>query len=892
MASTSRKNKELMFSEFCALCDKISSARRDKKADILQRFILDYHANNETSFYRVLRLLLPKLDRERAAYGIKEYVLANIYVRILCLHPESADALKLKNFRAPKNAGNHAGDFGEVAYWVLKSRCAEGGELTVDDVQRHLDAVALRHAERQPREKDKELEVMLRCMSAQEQKWLIRILLKDMRLGLGHTRILSVYHPDANDLWVLNNSLQQVCEKLRDPTRRLHEIEITLFNPFCPMLAERCNVQDIDKHLQRRPGPRYIETKLDGERSQFHYNNGEFRFFSRNAFDFTDSFGSSSTSGSLTPYLAKQLKPSVKNFILDGEMMPWNTKFKCFGTKGMNLDVKSLRVGNVHQPCFCAFDILYYNDSVLTNKPLSERLEILQKIFTPQEGIIMHVPRQTVNSSEEVLAALNTAIDNFDEGIIVKEPNSIYKPKSRKEDWIKIKPEYTPGAMVELDLLIIGGYYGEGRRRGLISHFLLALAQPAPDGEEPVVFESVTRVGSGCTMEELAALSRQLEPHWKRCQPNKPPTGLLWTREKPELWIEPQNSVILQVKASEVVRSDFYQTGYTLRFPRIEKVRYDKPWKDCLTTDEFTKLRLAASGSLVGSYITAQSPRAKKRRAAQPQPSVSAQFRATHLDHVKAHSQLFTGKEICVLTGLLEISKQDLERQVVENGGTVVLNPGKATYCVIVGTENIRVTNVCKAGTYNVVRAQWLLHSLDAGQLLEWTPADVVSGTPETMDQLVQQYDQYGDSFTQPATLHSLQHVLQQVGKKEMSVKQMKKLDQLLFYGCSPFSVFRGCFAYFDCYEKVGEHSTLVDTPLSSLVFDFKFQSGQVCPTVNDQTTHIVIHSSDLDRLEELISRAEQQSNQVHIIQHYWLLDCIEAKAQLSEEKYLLHQWE
>ncbi|KAG8306547.1 DNA ligase (ATP) [Homalodisca vitripennis] len=131
-----------------------------------------------------------------------------------------------------------------------------------------------------------------------------------------------------------------------------------------------------------------------------------------------------------------------------------------------------------------------------------------------------------------------------------------------------------------------------------------------------------------------------------------------------------------RVKASEVVQSDFYQTGYTLRFPRIEKVRYDKPWKDCLTTDEFTKLRLAASGSLVGSYITAQPPRAKKRRAAQPQPSVSAQFRATHLDHVKAHSQLFTGKEICILTGLHEVSKQDLERQVKENGGKIVLNPG------------------------------------------------------------------------------------------------------------------------------------------------------------------------------------------------------------------------
>ncbi|KAG8306548.1 DNA ligase (ATP) [Homalodisca vitripennis] len=121
-----------------------------------------------------------------------------------------------------------------------------------------------------------------------------------------------------------------------------------------------------------------------------------------------------------------------------------------------------------------------------------------------------------------------------------------------------------------------------------------------------------------------------------------------------------------------------------------------------------------------------------------------------------------------------ESALQHVERLIEylegEDFGTVAddLTLRKTTYCVIVGKENIRVTNVCKAGTYNVVRAQWLLHSLDAGQLLEWTPADVVSATPETKDQLEQHYDQYGDSFTQPATLHSIQHVLPQVVSVEL----------------------------------------------------------------------------------------------------------------------------
>lgn len=75
--------------------------------------------------------------------------------------------------------------------------------------------------------------------------------------------------------------LFQVCEKLRDPERRLHEIEVTLFTPFRPMLAERCDVQDIGKKLVRQQGQCFVETKLDGERSQLHFENGQFMFFSR-----------------------------------------------------------------------------------------------------------------------------------------------------------------------------------------------------------------------------------------------------------------------------------------------------------------------------------------------------------------------------------------------------------------------------------------------------------------------------------------------------------------------------------------------------------------------------------------------------------------------------------
>lgn len=97
--------------------------------------------------------------------------------------------------------------------------------------------------------------------------------------------------------------------------------------------------------------------------------------------------------------------------------------------------------------------------------------------------------------------------------------------------------------MDSLDVLIIGGYYGSGRHKGNVSHFLLGVAV---DGN-PKKFYSMVRVGSGYSMDQLSELQMKLEPHWNKVNPKDMPTGILWTKEKPDLWIEPSKSFILQV---------------------------------------------------------------------------------------------------------------------------------------------------------------------------------------------------------------------------------------------------------------------------------------------------------------------------------------------------------
>lgn len=103
--------------------------------------------------------------------------------------------------------------------------------------------------------------------------------------------------------------------------------------------------------------------------------------------------------------------------------------------------------------------------------------------------------------SQDCATALNQAIDDREEGIMIKDPQSAYKPATRKGGWYKIKPEYVGGLMDELDVIVIGGYLGVGHRGNLLSHFLCAVAVPPQDGDQPTLFHSFCKVSiSICTV--------------------------------------------------------------------------------------------------------------------------------------------------------------------------------------------------------------------------------------------------------------------------------------------------------------------------------------------------------------------------------------------------------
>lgn len=152
----------------------------------------------------------------------------------------------------------------------------------------------------------------------------------------------------------------------------------------------------------------------------------------------------SSFLGMFTPKLKNIFHPDIKSVILDGEMMLWNKSTQKYGSKGMELDVKKLKVMNKYQPCFCVYDIILLNDEILTNRPLKQRVKLLQgKVFQQTlKGSIVLSQIKKVFRPQEIVDELNLAVDKEEEGIIVKDPDSVYKYSDRNSGWFKMKLEY------------------------------------------------------------------------------------------------------------------------------------------------------------------------------------------------------------------------------------------------------------------------------------------------------------------------------------------------------------------------------------------------------------------------------------------------------------------
>jgi DNA ligase 4 len=187
--------------------------------------------------------------------------------------------LRLHHYKNPsfhKN-GVGIGDFSLCVHDVIKGYSKEHSTLTVGELNAMLDGLI-----GSSRGHLAIFRRMFTVCTAEEIKWIIRIILKDLKINVKIDTVLNAFHPDAHDYFNLTNSLHETCKKFEDPSISLDD-EIKVFFPIRPMLAGKKKIN----YFQDSSKVYYVETKYDGERLQAHKKGTEVKLFSRNAVDYS-----------------------------------------------------------------------------------------------------------------------------------------------------------------------------------------------------------------------------------------------------------------------------------------------------------------------------------------------------------------------------------------------------------------------------------------------------------------------------------------------------------------------------------------------------------------------------------------------------------------------------
>ncbi|KAL9565475.1 hypothetical protein ACKAV7_010334 [Fusarium commune] len=465
-----------------------------------------------------------------------------------------------------------------------------------------------------------------------EAKFIIRFLEGKLRLGLAERTVLVslaqaiVAHeadakgkvPSTSDLEKGESILKTVYSELPSydviiPAMLEHGIMKLRENcklrpgvPLKPMLAKPTKA--ITEVLDRFEGQTFTcEYKYDGERAQIHYvakdapqelneasqgaakeaAAGVASIFSRNSEDLSRKYPD------ILAKLHTWVKPDTKSFVLDCETVAWDIDEKkvlpfqqLMTRKKKDVKVEDVKV----KVCVFAFDLLYLNGEAVVEKALRERRELLETAFNPVEGEFSFATHMNGQELDEIQVFLDESVKASCEGLMVKMldgTESGYEPSKRSRNWLKIKKDYLSGVGDSLDLVVLGAYYGKGKRTSVYGAFLLACYNPNSE-----TYETVCNIGTGFSEQVLEDLHTQLsEITIDRPKPFYSHSS--GGQHQPDVWFEPR--YVWEVKTADLTLSPRYKAGakegvdpsgnkgISLRFPRFIRVRDDKK-ADAATT--------------------------------------------------------------------------------------------------------------------------------------------------------------------------------------------------------------------------------------------------------------------------------------------------------------------
>jgi DNA ligase-1 len=290
----------------------------------------------------------------------------------------------------------------------------------------------------------------------------------------------------------------------------------------------------------------YVEDKFDGIRAQLHRGSERVEIFSRDLRRMTDQF----------PEITERAREFESDVILDGEIMAFEqgrklTFFdlqKRLGRKAQGTDLFAAASADV-PVVFVAFDLLLLDGRSLLKTPLRERRDLLRGLQLPPQFQLSEV--FPAHSADEIEAAFGLARRRMNEGLMVKDPESLYSPGRRGMFWFKLKKE-----LATLDVVVVAAELGHGKRNHVLSDYTFAVRDDVSGELLPI-----GKAYSGLTDVEIAELTE----HFKQ---NTVVNHGRYREVKPD--------TVLEVAFDAVQPSTRHRSGFALRFPRIKAIRRDK----------------------------------------------------------------------------------------------------------------------------------------------------------------------------------------------------------------------------------------------------------------------------------------------------------------------------
>jgi DNA ligase-1 len=489
-------------------------------------------------------------------------------------------ALAKASNKSPEEIKKLSGKFGDLGLAAEKV-ISQKGKLTVHEVIETLRKISVTTGTGSQEEKINLLISLLKKASPKEAKYLIRISLGRLRLGVAAATILdslAIAFKGIKDKTELERAYENTSDigliaKLAASKKKI-KVGVSIGIPIKMMLAQRVkSLAEMQKHI---PGKITAEEKYDGERIQIHKQGKDILMFSRRLENISHQY----------PDVLESLKNSIKakECIIEGEAVAVDKKGNLLPFQLLMQRRRKYKIEEYAKKIpvnLFLFDLLYLNGKSYINEPYPFRRKALEKIT--KQSKITKLARQIISEDiNKVQDFFKKCLQRGTEGIIAKSnaKDSIYKAGTRGWFWIKWKKEYAKGVKDTYDLVVVGAFHGRGRRAGTYGALLCAVYDKKKDQ-----FETFTKLGAGFTDKVLAELPKILK---KYKTDEKSARVILKKEMKPDFFFEP--GIVVEVLGAEITKSPFHSSGYALRFPRFIRFRDDKSPEQATSKKEIKKI--------------------------------------------------------------------------------------------------------------------------------------------------------------------------------------------------------------------------------------------------------------------------------------------------------------